>query len=87
MMNILEDKENTFFKRRELKVEIPHEGKQTPSKQEVIKEVSEKYSVPPELVSIDYILTKKGTNVALAKIKIYKEKKEEKSETQAGKPS
>ncbi|MCS7105871.1 MAG: hypothetical protein NZ942_00945 [Candidatus Aenigmarchaeota archaeon] len=82
-LEILEEKENPFFERKELKVRIKHPQAPTPSKQEVKKEIASKYSVPEENVILDYILSKRGLSEAVAKVKIYKEKpkiKEEKKE-------
>ncbi len=73
-LEILEEKENPFFERKELKLRIKHEKAPTPSKQELKKEIASKYSVPEENILLDYILTKKGLNEAIAKVKIYKEK-------------
>jgi|YelNatPaOPRAMG01_1025707.scaffolds.fasta_scaffold00974_16 ribosomal protein S24E len=73
-LEILEEKENPFFERKELKLRIKHEKAPTPSKQEVKKELASKYSVPEENIILDYILTKKGLNEAIAKAKIYKGK-------------
>ncbi|MEM5794604.1 MAG: hypothetical protein QXS48_05120 [Candidatus Aenigmatarchaeota archaeon] len=72
-LEILEERENPFFERKELKVRIIHEKAPTPSKQELKKELASKYSVPEEHVVLDYILSKKGLNEAIAKAKIYKE--------------
>ncbi|MDI6807141.1 MAG: hypothetical protein QMD14_05045 [Candidatus Aenigmarchaeota archaeon] len=80
-IKVLEEKENLFFKRKELKVEIGHAGLPTPKKDEVITELAKKYSVDPTQVTIDYILTKSGTTSSLVKAKILEEKpKEEKLE-------
>ncbi|MEM7825257.1 MAG: hypothetical protein QW412_00150 [Candidatus Aenigmatarchaeota archaeon] len=73
-IEILEEKENPFFERKELKVRIKHPQAPTPSKQEVKKELASKYSVPEENVVLNYILSKKGVNEAVAKVKVYKEK-------------
>jgi len=91
---VLEEKENVFFGRKELQLSIKHPKLATPKKQELVKELSEKYSVPEEQVIIDFIFSKKGIAESIAKVKIYKEKpkikqkkgekpKEEKSEAQA----
>lgn len=81
-IEILEEKENPFFKRKEVKVEVKHPGKATPSKTELIEELASKYSVAKDCIKIDYIFTKKGVPSSFAKVKI--EKSEEvKSEAQA----
>lgn len=89
-VKILEEKENPFFKRKELKIQIKHENSATPSKAELAKQLAEKNSVDVSQVVIDYIFTKKGLAESFAKVKILKEKqkvevqkKEEKSEAQA----
>jgi ribosomal protein S24E len=90
--NILEEKENPFFGRKELKIELRHSAASTPAKQELIKELASKYSVPEENVVVDYIFTQKGSANSISKVKIYKEKpkmkekkvkEEKKSEVQA----
>jgi ribosomal protein S24E len=93
--NILEEKENQLLGRKELRLELKHPTAATPAKQELVKELATKYSVPEEHVVIDFIFTKKGLQESVAKVKIYKErpkvkqraireKKDEKSEAQAG---
>jgi ribosomal protein S24E len=87
----IEEKENVFFNRKDLKLNIKHPKSPTPKKSDLSKELAAKYSVPEDWIVIDYIFTKKGRNESFAKVKIYKEKpkikvkekKEEKSETQA----
>lgn len=92
-LNILEERENVLLARKELRLNIKHPSSATPKKQELLKELSEKYSVPEDHIIIDFIFSKKGMNESVAKVKIYKEKpkikekkqkekKEEKSETQ-----
>ena len=84
-LEILEEKNNILLKRKELKINIKHPGLPTPKKQDLIKEIATKYSVPEELVFVDYIFSKKGIQESFAKAKIYQElpkKKEVKSEAQ-----
>ncbi len=85
-MKIIEEKENPFFKRKEIKVELNHASSATPSKQELMKEIASKFSAAEDCIVIDYILSKKGKNEAVAKVKVYSEpvaKKVEKVEAQA----
>ena len=89
-IEVKEEKENPFLGRKELKLDIKHSGTATPTKQDLAKQLASKYSVPEDLVFIDYIFTKKGIGESFAKVKIYKEKpktkerkKGEKSEAQA----
>lgn len=92
-IEVREEKENPFFERKELKLDLKHLKSKTPAKQELIKELASKYSAPEENVVIDFIFTKKGMGESYAKAKIYKEKpkakekakKEVKSETQTSK--
>jgi len=95
---ISEERKNTLLKRRELKISIRHPQSSTPKKQDLVKELAAKYSVPEQHVVVDYIFTRKGLQESDAKAKIYEEApkikikkkkigekpKEEKSEAQAG---
>jgi len=89
-IEVLKEKENVFLKRKDLELEIKHDSA-TPSKLEVVKELASRYSVPENCILLNYIFTKKGTRVAVAKAKIYKEpvvknepEKEKASEKKAG---
>lgn len=80
---ILSEKENKFFNRKELKIEISHPNSATPTKADLLKELAAKYSAPEENIIIGYIFTKKGLCTSVAEAKIYKEKpkiKQKKSE-------
>lgn len=84
----VEEKENLFFNRIDLKLRIKHLGTSTPSKADIIKELATKYEVSEEQVQIDYIFSKKGLGESFVSAKILKEKplkegKGEASETQA----
>lgn len=92
-ISVVDERENQFFKRKDLRIVVKHAGAATPSKAEIIKELAEKNSVDPSQVVIDYIFTKKGIGESEGKIKILKEKppakveklaekKEEKNEAQ-----
>jgi len=72
-LEILEDKENKLLKRRELKLDIKHSQSPTPKKQDLVKELAAKYSVPEDHIVIDYIFTKKGTQESSVKAKVYEE--------------
>lgn len=72
--HVLEEKDNPFFGRKELKLELKHLSAATPKKQELVKELAAKYSVPEENVVIDYIFTEKGLARSTIKVKVYKEK-------------
>ena len=80
-LEILEERENPLLNRKELKINIKHPNSPTPRKQDLIKEISSRFSVPEDQVSIDYIFTKKGLQESFVKVKIYKEaRKVEKKE-------
>jgi len=90
---VLEEKENKLLNRKEIKINLKHPKLSTPSKSQIIKELSTKYSSPEENILIDYVMTRKGASESLVKVKIYKEKpkvkvkkakEEKKVEAQAG---
>lgn len=71
---IKEEKENPFFKRKDLRLEIKHTDSATPTKKELIKELAKKFSIDEDQILIDYIFTKKGISESIAKVKLLKEK-------------
>jgi len=73
-ITIKKEKENPFFKRKELKLKIKHPKLATPPKVELVKELSKKFSVPEEQIVIDYIFTEKGISESMVKAKILEEK-------------
>jgi len=73
-INVIEEKENPFFERKEIKLELNHEGEATPPKNKLLEEISSKYKVEKDLIVIDYIFSKKGANKSIAKVKVYKKK-------------
>src|SRR5438132_6806265 len=85
-IKVISEKNNPFFKRKEIRIEISHPSTSTPSKAEIIKEVAKKFSVPEDKVQIDYIFSKKGISESEANIKILSEKEERqpKKVTKAG---
>ncbi|HDD71629.1 MAG TPA: hypothetical protein ENF99_01415 [Candidatus Aenigmarchaeota archaeon] len=84
-IEILEEKENPFFERKEVKVNIKHLDAPTPSKEELKKELASKFSVDASLIQIDYIFTKKGIAESFAKVKVLKKKPEVKEEKKEAK--
>jgi len=85
-LKIKEEKENPFFERKELEIELKHSGDATPSKQELIKELASKYSAPEENILVDYIFTKKGISESIVKVKIYKKNPKIKEKKEKAKP-
>lgn len=73
-MTVVEEKENPFFKRKELTVLLKHDATSTPSKAELIKTLAASNNVDESQVIIDYIFTKKGISESLARVKILSEK-------------
>lgn len=88
-ITIQEEKENPFFKRKELSLLLKHPKSATPTKALLIKELASMYKADESQVVVDYIFTKKGISESFAKVKILQEKlpaKEgEKTEAQASK--
>lgn len=81
-ITVKEEKENVFFGRRELLLEVVHENSPTPSKSEMKKSIASKLNVDENQVVVDYILTKKGCCTSVVKAKVLG-KKEGKNEAQA----
>ena len=73
-IKIVKEKENPFFKRKDLNVEIKHDGISTPKTDDIVKELAAKFSVDETQVVIDYIMTKSGLSESNAKVKILNEK-------------
>ena len=73
-IKVIEEKENPFFERKELTLELTHEGAATPPKDRLLEEMSSKYKVEKDFILIDYIFSKKGVNKSIAKVKVYKKK-------------
>ena len=79
-MRIIEERDNPFFKRKDLKIAVRHPGGATPSKAEVVKELAAKYSVDESQVVIDYIFSQKGLNESFVNCKILNEKPPQKAD-------
>ena len=73
-IKIVKEKENPFFKRKDLVIDVIHTSGPTPKTGEVAKELAAKYNVDESQVVIDYILTKKGLSESSVKAKILNEK-------------
>jgi ribosomal protein S24E len=71
---IIEEKENPFFKRKDLKVRVKHAGGPTPPKADIIKELASKYDVEEPQVVIDYVFSKRGLGESFVSCKILHEK-------------
>jgi ribosomal protein S24E len=73
-LKIISDIENPLFKRREIEGEI--KGEITPSRTDVAKLLSEKFSVPVENIKIRTILGKFGSKIFLINANIYSSKED-----------
>ena len=81
---IIEERENPFFKRKDLKIRINHLGSPTPSKADTSKELAEKYGVDISQVQIGYIFSQRGLGESFVSCKILQEKPEMKKEETKG---
>lgn len=88
-IEIIEERENPFFERKDCTLLLKHEGKSTPSKKELIEKLKEKFGAEEGQIEVDYIFTKKGKSESTAKVKIYSKPKAEvkKVEAQASESS
>jgi len=72
-MTVIEEKDNPFFKRKELTLLLKHEATSTPPKAELIKMVAAAQGVQESQVVVEYIFTKKGISESLAKVMVLSE--------------
>ncbi len=83
-ITIVEEKENPFLNRKEVKLRLKHIGEPTPSKTALIKQLASTYSADESQILIDYIFSIRGIGESFVKVKILAEKpKGEKIEAQA----
>ena len=71
---IVEEKENPFFRRKDLKIRIKHLASPTPSKADITKELAAKHDVDESQVIIDYIFSQRGLGESFVSCKILQEK-------------
>ncbi len=87
-MKLLEEKNDVFFNRKILLLEIKHDGQPTPSRKQVEELIAQQFNVDITHIDIDYIRTKAARNESKIKAYIYekpikeKETKGEESEAQ-----
>jgi len=72
---VKEDNYNSLLKRKEVRVEVDHEGSGTPSRIEVKKAVAAKYGTKPENVYVIDVETKTGTQSATCELQVYDDPK------------
>src|SRR3989344_5988130 len=70
-MKILKEENYDLLQRRQLEIELEHVNSKTPSKDEALKEISEKLKISPELISIKAIFTRYGGNYSKAIANVY----------------
>lgn len=72
---IKQDTYNPLLKRKEVHVEIDHDGQGTPSRIDLRKAIATKYGTKPENVYVIDVETKTGTQSAMCSIQIYDDAK------------
>lgn len=73
-IDVIEEKENPFLKRKDLMLTIEHKGLSTPKKDELEKQIAEKYKTDPQKVEIIYIFSQSGIATSKIKARIWEEK-------------
>jgi len=74
-LKVREDTYNPLLKRKEVTVEIEHEGQGTPSRVDLRKAVATKFSTKPENVYVIDVETKTGTQDAVCQAEVYDDPK------------
>lgn len=70
-VKVRQDTYNPLLKRKEVQVEVDHEGAGTPSRLDVRKAIAAKYNTKPENVVVLDVETNTGTQSALCAIEVY----------------
>jgi small subunit ribosomal protein S24e len=70
-LKIKEDNYNALLKRKEVSIEIGHDGAGTPSRVDLRKAVATKYGTKPESVYVVDVETKTGTQSATCEVEVY----------------
>jgi len=70
-LKVTQDTYNPLLKRKEVSVEVEHEGQGTPSRIELRKAVASKFSTKPENVYVIEVETRTGTQNAVCQIQVY----------------
>jgi small subunit ribosomal protein S24e len=68
---VKQDVYNALLKRKEVHVEVEHDGAGTPSRMDLRKAVATKYATKPENVYVIDIDTKTGTQKAICEVQVY----------------
>jgi len=72
---VKQDTYNPLLKRKEVSVEVDHDGQGTPSRLELRKAVASKYNTKQENVYVVDIETKTGTQSAVCAVEVYDDAK------------
>lgn len=72
-MKVKQDTYNPLLKRKEVSLEVEHEGQGTPSRVDLRKAVASKFSTKPENVYVIDVETKTGTQNALCEVEVYED--------------
>ena len=59
-MKIIKQEEHKLLDRKRITAEVVHDKNKTPSKQEIIKELSQRLNINPELINLRHIYTHFG---------------------------
>jgi small subunit ribosomal protein S24e len=70
-LKVKQDTYNPLLRRKEVSIEVEHEGQGTPSRVDLRKAVASKFSTKPENVYVIEVETKTGTQNALCQIEVY----------------
>ena len=73
-MKIVKQEFNPLLERKQVEIELEHEGNKTPSNQEVKKLVSEHFKVSEDLTVIKHIYTKFGGGISKVFAYVYENK-------------
>ncbi|NOX71457.1 MAG: hypothetical protein GXO64_02040 [Candidatus Micrarchaeota archaeon] len=75
-LSIIETKDNVLMKRKEAKVLIDHEGGPTPSRYEMVGELSKVLKSGKDNIIISKIFGVRGLDKSEAKVMVYEDKKD-----------
>ena len=51
-MDVVEERENKFLKRKDLMINLDHKGEATPKKDDLIAKIAEKFKADPKKIEI-----------------------------------
>ena len=68
---VKQDNYNALLKRKEVSIEVEHDGAGTPSRSDLRKAVATKYGTKPENVYVVDVETKTGTQSAVCEVQVY----------------